>query len=130
MDLFLAPLTDGISGRRGSVVAALQHGLPVCSTVRTYTDAYLKNLVSPAFSLVPHDNQKLFCEEAVCMAEKALQQPNFGHELTEFHDRHFAWPVIAERMTAGLLTAQKAGPHITTDREQSPEAENRRYTLQ
>ncbi|MBV8281656.1 MAG: glycosyltransferase family 4 protein, partial [Candidatus Eremiobacteraeota bacterium] len=57
MDLFLAPLTDGISGRRGSVVAALQHGLPICSTVRNYTDTYLKNLVSPAFSLVPHDNQ-------------------------------------------------------------------------
>jgi glycosyltransferase involved in cell wall biosynthesis len=108
MDLFLAPLTDGISGRRGSVIAALQHGLPICSTVRTYTDAYLKNFVNPAFSLVPHDNQELFCEEAVRMAEKALQQPNFGQELKEFHDRHFAWPVIAERMATGLLTRQNA----------------------
>jgi glycosyltransferase involved in cell wall biosynthesis len=108
MDVFLAPLTDGISGRRGSVIAAMQHGLPICSTVRTYTDTYLKNLVSPSFSLVPHDNQALFCEEAVRMAEKALQQPNFGQELQEFHDRHFAWPVIAEQMTTGLLTTQNA----------------------
>ncbi len=42
------------------------------------------------------------------MAEKALQEPNFGHELKEFHDSHFAWPVIAEQMTTGLLTTQNA----------------------
>ena len=108
MDLFLAPLKDGISGRRGSIVAALQHGLPICSTVRNYTDTFLKNFASPAFSLVPHDNQELFSEEALRMAEKALQQPNFGHELKEFHDRHFAWPVIAEQMATGLLTTQIA----------------------
>jgi hypothetical protein len=76
--------------------------------VRSYTDSYLKNFESPAFSLVPHDNQALFCEEALRMAEKALQQPNFGHELKEFHDQHFAWPVIAERMTGGLLTTKIA----------------------
>ena len=108
MDVFLAPLTDGISGRRGSTIAALQHGLPICSTVRSYTDTYLKKLDSPAFSLVPHDDQALFCEEAVRMAEKTLQQPDFGHELKQFHDQHFAWPVIAERMAAGLLTTQNA----------------------
>jgi glycosyltransferase involved in cell wall biosynthesis len=109
MDLFLAPLSDGISGRRGSIVAALQHGLPICSTVRSYTDAFLKNFVSPAFSLVPHGNQTLFCEEALHLAEKALQQSNFGHELAEFHDKHFAWRVLAERMATGLLTTQIAG---------------------
>jgi glycosyltransferase involved in cell wall biosynthesis len=108
MDVFLAPLTDGISGRRGSVVAALQHGLPICSTVRTYTDAFLKNLVNPAFSLVPHNDLTRFCEEAVRLAEKALQQPNFGQELAKFHDEHFAWPVIAKRMAMGLLTTQTA----------------------
>lgn len=110
MDVFLAPLTDGISGRRGSTIAALQHGLPICSTVRTYTDAYLKNLKSPAFALVPHDNQDLFCEAALRLAEKALQEPNFGQELVEFHDRHFAWSTLAEQMTAGLLTTQNAHP--------------------
>jgi glycosyltransferase involved in cell wall biosynthesis len=110
MDVFLAPLSDGISGRRGSVIAALQHGLPICSTVRTYTDAFLKNLVDPAFSLVPHNNQKLFCEEALRLAKSALQQPNFGQELAKFHDQHFAWQVIAKQMAMGLLTTQTATP--------------------
>jgi glycosyltransferase involved in cell wall biosynthesis len=108
MDLFLAPINDGISGRRGSIVAALQHGLPICSTVRSYTDRFLKNLVSPAFSLVPPDNQERFCEEALRLAENAVQTPNFGQELIEFHDRHFAWSVIAERVATGLLTTQNA----------------------
>ena len=117
MDVFLAPLTDGISGRRGSVVAALQHGLPICSTVRNYTDAFLKNLVNPAFSLVPHNNRALFCEEARRLAEQALRQPNFGQELAEFHDKYFAWPVIAKQMAMGLLTTQTATHQIATSRK-------------
>ncbi len=106
MDLFLAPLSDGISARRGSVVAAFQHGLPICSTVHQHSDHFLRELVSPAFSLTPSNNQTVFKEAALEMAEKVLQQPDLGHDLVEFHERHFAWPVIARRMLAGLSSAQ------------------------
>jgi glycosyltransferase involved in cell wall biosynthesis len=109
MDLFLAPLTDGISARRGSIVAAFQHGLPICSTVRQHSDHFLRDFVSPAFSLTPSNNQTLFTEAALELSQKVLQQPDLGHDLVEFHDRHFAWPVIARRMLAGLSSAQPNG---------------------
>lgn len=129
MDLFLAPLSDGISGRRGSVVAALQHGLPICSTVRNYTDAFLKDFVSPAFSLVPHDDLDRFCEEALRLAEASRQQPMLGQELADFHDRHFAWPVIAERMVTGLLRIQIANHSIASEGQPPPSSAIRPKTL-
>lgn len=105
MDIFLAPLSDGISGRRGSVIAAFQHGLPVCSTVRKHTDRFLRDFRSPAFSLTAGDNQDFFAKEALRMAERLQLDPALGRDLADFHDRHFAWPVIAEQMLVGLTEA-------------------------
>ena len=110
MDLFLAPFTDGISGRRGSVIAAFQHGLPICSTVRDHSDSFLKELSSPAYSITPGDDEQLFKDAALAMAEKVFAHPDLGHDLVEFHDRHFAWPVLAAKLSAGLSTAQPAAP--------------------
>jgi glycosyltransferase involved in cell wall biosynthesis len=112
MDLFLAPVSDGISARRGSVVAALQHGIPICSTVRAHTDRFLREFSSPAFSLTPGDNLKLFAENAVRMAELSWQLPELGHDLVKFHDRHFAWPVLAERLVSELLKVQSSPPAV------------------
>jgi glycosyltransferase involved in cell wall biosynthesis len=109
MDLFLAPVSDGISARRGSVVAALQHGLPVCSTVKKHTDRFLQEFSSPAFSLTPSDNPELFAENAPRMAELSLEQPELGRDLVKFHDRFFAWPVLAEQLVGVLRSTRMAG---------------------
>jgi glycosyltransferase involved in cell wall biosynthesis len=112
MDLFLAPLSDGVSARRGSVVAALQHGLPVCSTVREYTDRFLRELSSPAFSLTPGDNMELFVENAVRMAELSQQQPELGQDLVKFHDQYFGWPVLAQHLVRGLPQTRSSAPPV------------------
>jgi glycosyltransferase involved in cell wall biosynthesis len=114
MDLFLAPLTDGISARRGSIVAALQHGLPICSTVREHTDRFLRDLASPGFSLTPYNREALFRESVLRMAERSLQQPDLGRDLVRFHDTHFAWQEIARRMVAGLLDANQTQRSFTS----------------
>jgi glycosyltransferase involved in cell wall biosynthesis len=106
MDLFLAPFSDGISARRGSVISAFQHGVPVCSTGKKHTDQFLQDLVSPALSLSPSNNKNLFAEAALNLAELSRQTKDLGHDLVEFHDQHFAWPVIADRMLAGLIASQ------------------------
>lgn len=102
MDLFLAPFVDGISTRRGSVIAAFQHSVPVCSTFREYTDRSLRNFVSPAISLTPSDNENLFMESALEMAQKSVERPDLGQDLAKFHDEHFAWPLIARHLIAEL----------------------------
>lgn len=101
MDLFLAPLADGISARRTSVITAFQHGVPVCSTFREYTDQFLREFNSPSLSLTPSDNEALFIDSTLDMAEKCLHQSDLGQDLVAFHDEHFAWQVIAQRL---LLT--------------------------
>ncbi len=102
MDLFLAPFVDGISTRRGSVIAAFQHSVPVCSTFREYTDRSLRNLASTAISLTPSDNETLFMQSALEMARKSLERTDLGQDLAKFHDEHFAWPIIARRLIAEL----------------------------
>ena len=102
MDLFLAPLSDGISGRRGSVVAALQHGVPICSTISKHTDGFLRHLNSPSLSLSPCNQKDAFATAALKMAELALRQPTLGQDLFAFHDKYFAWPVLADRIIKGL----------------------------
>jgi glycosyltransferase involved in cell wall biosynthesis len=102
MDVFLAPFVDGVSPRRGSVVAAFQHGIPVCSTFREYTDRLLLEFVSPAFSLAPSNDERRFTESALTMAGKAVQEPDLGNDLIGFHDRYFAWPVVVQRLVQEL----------------------------
>jgi hypothetical protein len=95
------------------VVAALQHGIPICSTVREHTDRFLREFSSPAFSLTRGDNIELFAENAVRMAELSLQQPEFGHDLVKFHDQYFAWPVLAKNLVRELLKVQSSVPAVT-----------------
>jgi glycosyltransferase involved in cell wall biosynthesis len=106
MDLFLAPFSDGISARRGSVIAAFQHGLPICSTRSKHTDRFLRDLVSPSLSLSPNNQKDLFAEAALQMAESALQRVDLGLDLVEFYEQNFAWPVLADRMLTGLMHAR------------------------
>jgi glycosyltransferase involved in cell wall biosynthesis len=113
MDLFLAPFADGISPRRGSVIAALQHGVPVCSTFREYTDRFLLDFVSPAFSLTPSSDESCFTRGALNMAEKSVEKPQLGEDLVKFHDRYFAWPVIAQDLINELrLPSRDSVPKI------------------
>jgi glycosyltransferase involved in cell wall biosynthesis len=114
MDLFLAPLVDGISTRRGSIIAAFQHGLPVCSTVRSYTDRLLRDLGSPALSLTPFDDESRFLDAAEEMAEKCLLNPNLGADMAKLHDEHFAWPVLARRFMAVLEHQEKNTENLAT----------------
>jgi glycosyltransferase involved in cell wall biosynthesis len=102
MDVFLAPFLDGVSPRRGSVVAAFQHGVPVCSTFREYTDRFLFEFASPAFSLTPSNDERRFTQSALVMAEKAVRLPNLGDDLVRFHDKYFAWPIIAQFLVQDL----------------------------
>jgi glycosyltransferase involved in cell wall biosynthesis len=108
MDLFLAPFSDGISGRRGSAIAAFQHGVPVCSTFRGYTDRFLREVDTPALRLTPADNKSLFIESAREQAELCLQQPDLGRDLIRFYETHFDWPVLAHRTMQGLLQSSHA----------------------
>ncbi|MDX2080503.1 MAG: glycosyltransferase [Terrimicrobiaceae bacterium] len=87
-DVMLAPFVDGLSTRRGSVVAAFQHGVPVVSTSRDWTDGILRG--REGIELVPVE------AGATVFAERCLSCPRAPRESLEiFYREVFDWPVAA-----------------------------------
>jgi glycosyltransferase involved in cell wall biosynthesis len=102
-DMFLAPFHNGVSCKRSSVMAALQHELPVVTTRGPMTE-------SPVFDSGPllmtdsnADNK--YIEECTALAGDKQAQMSLGAAAGEFYCRHFDWPVIAKTLTAHCLNA-------------------------
>lgn len=99
-DLFLAPFGDGVSTRRSSVMAALQHGLPVLGTDGPLTDPSLRH--EPGLVLVPAGAPERLIEEAKRLVERRDELPVLGASARALYARRFAWPVIAARLLDAL----------------------------
>jgi len=105
MDLSLAPFTDGISTRRGSAIAALQHGVPLATSVTGWTDSVFTGNVLRGLLLSRAANARDFASDVVAWSGFLTEPealPALRREVVEFHDRFFAWPVIAQRLQSTL----------------------------
>jgi glycosyltransferase involved in cell wall biosynthesis len=100
-DLFLAPLIDGISTRRGTVMVALQHALPVVGTAGPLTDPILRESNS-ALRLTQVGNKELFANAAVRLADDPHARASTGAAARLLYERNFDWPVIVRKLLAGL----------------------------
>lgn len=100
-DLFLAPLLDGVSTRRGTLMAALQHGLAVLGTDGPLSDRVLRES-GGALRLTPVGEQAAFAAAAAALAADAPAREAMGAAARELYERRFDWPVIAAEMLAAL----------------------------
>lgn len=91
-DLFLAPFKDGVSTRRSSLMAALQHGLAIVGTQGRSTDSVLAT--SDAFMLVPARPEP-FAEAVLTVASDPERRESLGRAAKSLYVSHFAWPVLA-----------------------------------
>jgi len=99
-DLLLAPFVDGLSTRRGSVVAAFQHGIPVVSTSSIWTDRLLMAQEERSIFLSPvHAGVDGFASLAKSVAAQLPFPDSRRISLKEYYGLHFDWPAVA----AGLL---------------------------
>lgn len=101
VDLFLAPLEDGLSTRRGSLMVALQHGLPVIGTVGVSTDALLQE-AGDALRMTPAGDPQEFATAAASLAADSEARTEMGLVARSLYERNFDWPVVADRMLATL----------------------------
>jgi glycosyltransferase involved in cell wall biosynthesis len=97
-DVFLAPYSDGVSTRRGSMMAALQHGVPVVATSGRLTDRLLFD--NPEAVLL---NPVTDIESFALGVNRAL----VGHDqrrraARQLYSDRFDWPVVARRMLDDL----------------------------
>jgi glycosyltransferase involved in cell wall biosynthesis len=100
-DLFLAPFVDGVSTRRTSVMAALQHELPVVGTAGRLTDTVLAG-ATDALVLVPVDRPDLFADAVVDLARRREDAGRLGRAGRALYESRFDWPVVAARLLDGL----------------------------
>jgi glycosyltransferase involved in cell wall biosynthesis len=100
-DLFLAPFVDGVSTRRGSMMAALQHALPVVGTSGRLTDSVLAQ-ATDALMLVPVDRPDLFADAVVELAQSRDDADRRGRAGRALYESAFDWPVVAGRLLQAL----------------------------
>lgn len=98
MDLYLAPFVAGVSTRRGSFMAALQHGVPTVATAGTQTDPILHRNDGNAFVLRPETDVDAFAEIASALQKDPDQRHQLGRVARRLYRDEFDWPVLARRV--------------------------------
>jgi glycosyltransferase involved in cell wall biosynthesis len=99
-DLFLAPLADGVSARRTSVMAAMQHGLPIVGTAGPLTDGFLRH--AGGLKLVPVEEPQRFATAAAELAASPELRSGLAVEIRRFYDAELDWPVMVSRLLGHL----------------------------
>jgi glycosyltransferase involved in cell wall biosynthesis len=102
-DLFLSPLIDGVSTRRTSVMAALQHEVAVLGTDGHGTGALLRSRPD-AIRLTPSEPIDAFADAAAELATDDVARVSLGRTGRGLFDAHFSWPVLARQVVAFLDT--------------------------
>jgi glycosyltransferase involved in cell wall biosynthesis len=105
-DVYLAAFEDGVSTRRTTLMAALQHELAVVGTSGVATDGMLAR-ATHAIRLVPVGRERDFADAVVQVAADAGERAMLAQEGRALYDGEFDWPVVGSRMVA-LLDAAAA----------------------
>jgi glycosyltransferase involved in cell wall biosynthesis len=114
MDLYLAPFRDGVSARRGSFLAGLQHGLATVSTTGPQTDAFLNARDGVAFLLAPDDDLSAYEAHVWTLVEDAALRARIAAGGQALYDEVFAWPRIADRMLSVLASVPAPSSPLVT----------------
>jgi glycosyltransferase involved in cell wall biosynthesis len=97
-DLFLAPFAEGATARRSTLMAAIQHGVPVVTTSSERTEPSLLNGNALAFAT---DGADGFAAVAVSVATDVKLRERLSDAGRALYDRHFSWTAVC----GGLRTA-------------------------
>jgi len=97
-DLMINPFLDGISTRRGSAMAALQHGVPVLTTKGHNTEEIWTQEAMRSVCMVDVvDTDRLWADAAVRFANQVNDsQEGMRSSIRSFYRRNFDWPVTTE----------------------------------
>jgi len=105
MDIFLSPFIDGVSTRRGSFFAALQHGLPIVTTRAYHTDADLLAHDGRAFQTVTASDLAGFVDATIGLAGDPAMRQRLGSGARECFEAQYSLPVLTGRWLDALQIA-------------------------
>jgi glycosyltransferase involved in cell wall biosynthesis len=109
-DIFLAAFGDGVSTRRTTVMAAMQHGVAVVGTDGLWTDSILRQSVG-SLHLTPGSDPELFSKAVVSLACDRQQRVALGQAGRSLYVQSFDWPILARRVLNQLDIGQQALGH-------------------
>ncbi len=95
MDIHLTPFTDGVSTRRGSFVAGLQHSVTTVGTKKHNTDQFLLQEDGTAFMLVASHKRQQFIDTVCSLAADPAARNDLGQAGQDLFQRKFVWPQVA-----------------------------------
>lgn len=94
-DIFLSPISDGASSRRGSLLAGLQHGLCCLTTKGPSTDAIFAEAGGSAMLFA--EDESSFSARCVELASQSERRRDLGAAAARFYEANYAWSSIARK---------------------------------
>lgn len=93
-DIFLMPHYAGLCAKRGTLMAAMQHGLPVVGTETRMTDAIWKD--HRGITLLARPDAEGFAKSVLELSRDGQKRLVMGRTNQDFFNRFCTWPTIAE----------------------------------
>jgi len=91
MDIHLTPFIDGVSTRRGSFMAGLQHGVPTVTTLGVHSDDLLRRATGSAFAATAHGDAGAYAARAAALAGDPEARATMGSAARRLYDDEFAF---------------------------------------
>jgi glycosyltransferase involved in cell wall biosynthesis len=104
-DLYLSPFVDGVSTRRTTLMAALQHRLAVVGTRGHFTDRILDGDETGLVLVDVAAGAGQFAEAVAGLAGDRRELARRAALARRTFDGHFSWPVLAERFMSAVEEA-------------------------
>lgn len=108
MDVFLTPFQGGVSTRRGTFMAGLQHAVPTLSTYGPDTDEILRSHDRRAFILTADDDERAFAEHALALRTDERRRAALGATGRALYEASFDWPRLSEHLLSYLTPTNRA----------------------
>lgn len=107
MDISIAPIPDGVSTRRGTVMAALAHGVPVASLSGPSTDGVFSTASGQSIWLSPTGAVEAYGQLVAALAVHPARI-DVGAAGRALYEQKFDWPVIAKRTLCLLRQSERS----------------------
>jgi glycosyltransferase involved in cell wall biosynthesis len=101
IDIFLVPTDEGLSTRKTSFMAGIQHGLPTVAVLGSSTEEMLISQNRKGVILVQSGNSDIFAQAVLELAENASFRRSMALEAQNLYLREFNW----EKITSQLVSA-------------------------
>jgi len=100
VDIFLVPTHEGLSTRKTSFMAGIQHGLSTVAILGESTDEILVSENRRSFILTESGNSNAFAQAVLELAENPSLKQSIAEEAQNLYTKEFSW----ERITSQLVS--------------------------